>query len=97
MDMQVENMQVENIISDKGNIVPNQFIVTSEKGRYFQSYDSIICFINKNNDIFLDSETWNYSRTTSKYRNIFLNEDTKTTKKNISSGKYILANLNKDK
>ena len=35
-----------------------------------------------------------YSKTTSKYRNMFLGETTKETQKKINSGEYILTNLN---
>jgi hypothetical protein len=31
--------------SAKGNKIPNQFIIDTEDGSYFQSYDSIIAFI----------------------------------------------------
>jgi hypothetical protein len=68
-------MKVKQFISKtSGRPIPNQFIITTEKGLYFQSYNSIICFLDKkNNKIYLDPEYWNYSKTTSKYRNQFLN------------------------
>jgi len=44
--------------------------------------------------VYLDEIYWNYSVTTSKYRNIFLNETTKETQKKIKQGVYILTNLN---
>lgn len=42
----------------------------------------------------LDATYWNYSKTTSKYRNEFLGETTKETQAKIDSGEYVLANLN---
>ena len=64
----------------------------------FQSYDSIIAVkINMDNEkdyIMLDKTYWDYSRTTGKYRNQFLGEDIKTTRKKIKSGEYRLADLN---
>jgi len=88
-------MKVKNITSDKGNIIPNQFVIEKDNMLYFQSYQSIIVAIDtKLNTISLDSNYWNYSRTTSKYRNIFLGESTKETEENIKSGKYKLVNLN---
>ena len=72
----------------------------------FQSYESIIAIITiwdkkdctlphqKTRDIQLDKTYWDYSKTTSKYRNRFLGEDTKTTRAKIKSGEYILTNLN---
>ena len=43
---------------------------------------------------YLDSRCWNYSKTTSKYRNIFLGETTKETQSKIDRGEYKLTNLN---
>lgn len=63
----------------------------------FQSYDSTIVIILSNGytqEVILDNYYWNYSRTTSKYRNIFLNENTKDTEKKIKEGLYNLNNLN---
>ena len=44
--------------------------------------------------IVLDKTYWNYSVTTSKYRNQFLNESTKETQAKIDSGEYKLVDLN---
>jgi len=76
-------------------LAPNQFVVVTENGKYFQSYNSKICFIpNDGSPIQLDRSKWDFSKTTSKYRNQFLGEDTKTTQKNIDNGTYILTDLN---
>ena len=40
-------MKVYNLESAKGNKIANQFEIYTDKGRYFQSYNSIIVFINK--------------------------------------------------
>lgn len=86
--------KVTNIESYKGNKVPNQLEITTDKGRFFQSYDSIIVFIPNDGKIQLDAKYWNYSTTTGKYRNIFLGEERKETERKIKSGEYILTNLN---
>lgn len=100
-------MKVYNITSTRGNKVPNQFIIEYEgrgalgnfiKREIFQSYDSIIAIKTvweNETRIELDEIYWNYSNTTSKYRNIFLNETTKETQAKIDSGEYKLVNLNK--
>lgn len=90
--IKVENMSG----SREGKPVANQFIITVDNDRYFQSYDSIIALkrFGKYPQIVLDEHYWNYSTTTSKYRNKFLGEDTKETEKKIKSGEYVLANLN---
>ena len=87
-------MKVQNMTSSRGNKVPNQFIVEGPDGTYFQSYDSMIAFIPHVGQTVLDREYWDYSVTTSKYRNAFLNEDTRSIKKKIASGEYLLADLN---
>ena len=87
-------IKVYNMISPNGNKVPNQFEIYTSKGKYFQSYQSIIAFIDNNGQVFLDEELWNYSRTTSKYRNIFLNDDTNSVKDKNKSGKYKFKELN---
>lgn len=76
-----------------GRTVANQFIITTGNVSYFQSYNTIIAKI-ENGKTYLDEQYWNYSKTTSKYRNKFLGETTKETQEKINSGKYILTNLN---
>ena len=74
----------------------NQFEIITPKGTYFQSYDSIIAF--KPNDkrrIQLDAYYWDFSRTTGKYRNQFLNEGIAETRAKIERKEYMLTNLNK--
>ena len=93
-------MKVENMTSNNGNKVANQFIVTAEKGRYYQSYRSIIVFIPfftgciAGDRTQLDRNKWDYSKTTGKYRNQFLGETKAETQKKIDSGEYILTDLN---
>lgn len=86
--------KVENMTSNNGNKIANQFILKTDKGVFFQSYDSIIAFIPNNGQIELDKYYWDYSRTTGKYRNMFLGEDKKRTEQKIKEGKYKLTNLN---
>jgi hypothetical protein len=90
-------MKVRQMIGSAGNPVANQFIIrTNEQAgaaEYFQSYESIIAK-KSNEGVTLDEYYWNYSRTTSKYRSMFLGESTKETQAKIDSGEYKLANLN---
>lgn len=87
-------MRVENMRSNNGNKIANQFQITTAEGVYFQSYDSVIAFIPNEGKTQLDSKYWDYSVTTSKYRNIFLGDDKKTTEKKIKANEYILTDLN---
>ena len=96
-------MKVENIESNRGNKIANQFEIRDNENDtvYFQSYNSII--VKKDFDVigegkvktYLDINKWDYSKTTGKYRNIFLNENKKQTEEKIKSGEYILTDLNK--
>lgn len=74
--------------------VANQYEIETNEGTYFQSYRTIIAFRANDQKITLDRDSWNYSRTTGKYRNIFLGENTAETRKKIKSGVYELAELN---
>ena len=76
------------------NNVKNQFIITTKDGIYLQSYNSIIAFKSKDGKTYLDNYYWDYSTTTGKYRNMFLNETKKDTQQKIKDGTYILTNLN---
>ena len=72
----------------------NQFIIHADEGIYFQSYNTIIAFIDNQGKITLDVDKWDYSSTTSKYRNKFTGLTTQETKKKIESGEIQLADLN---
>jgi hypothetical protein len=88
--------KVSNMTSSNGNTIANQFEITDENGNlFFQSYNSIIVKIDRKNRItYLDETYWDYSKTTGKYRNMFLGETKKETEQKIKDGIYILTNLN---
>lgn len=85
-----------------GNQVANQFVIETSDldGEYFtfQSYDSVIVRIKRgwdgSREVLLDENYWDYSVTTGKYRNIFLEETKAETEKKIKSGEYKLVDLN---
>ena len=90
-------MKIEQMTGENGNQVKNQFIIYTSEATYFQSYKSIIVkttFEEGKRKVYLDKTYWDYSKTTSKYRNQFLGESTKEIKKKIKDGIYQLANLN---
>jgi hypothetical protein len=99
-------MKVSNMTSDKGNMIPNQFIIEQvpamkslddvpmKIGDQFQSYKSVICHKAYDGTVYLDRGTWDCSVTTGKYRNMFLGETKKETQEKIYSGEYILTDLN---
>jgi len=82
-----------NMISNKGNKIANQFVIYTDNGSIFQSYNSTIVKIDSGKT-YLDINKWDYSKTTGKYRNMFLNENKKQTEQKIKSGEYILTDLN---
>ena len=103
------NLNIEPMTGRTGKPVPNQYIISDveiayksktgeiirpPKGRLFRSYKTNIAFIGYDGSVFLDDECWNYSVTTSKYRNIFLNETKKETERKIKEGVYKLVDLN---
>lgn len=64
---------------------------------FFQSYQTVIVkkqYFHDGMQVTLDADAWDYSVTTSKYRNQFLNETKKETQAKIDSGEYTLADLN---
>lgn len=74
--------------------VPNQFIIHTPEGRFFQSYETVIVHETNDGETILDKNFWDYSVTTTKYRNKFLGETTAETRKKIKAGIYKLADLN---
>lgn len=102
-------MKVSNMTGRTGREVANQFIITGTEKylvngeklerdvEIFQSYSSTIAKKYYHVDrmvVELDENYWDYSVTTGKYRNQFLNETKKETEKKIESGEYKLTNLN---
>jgi len=90
-------MATSHFTSLKGHKVANQFIIYNSDATYFKSYKSIIVkttFEDGIRVVYLDEYYWNYSKTTSKYRNEFLGETTTETQAKINSGIYRLINLN---
>jgi hypothetical protein len=90
-------MKINNMTSNRGNKIANQFIIHTPEATYFQSYQSIIIkttFEDGQRVVYLDEYYWNYSNTTSKYRNLFLGENSKIIENKIKKGIYKLTNLN---
>ena len=70
-------LKVKNMISTKsGRPVINQFIIedTDKKRTAFQSYESPIVLIDRCHDTIVVYKDWDYSMTTSTYRNKFMEE-----------------------
>ena len=86
---------IKNILAVKNiNNRPNQFIIATPDAHYFQSYESLIAMRDNEGKVYLDINYWDYSTTTGKYRNIFLNENKSLTLKKINANIYSLVDLN---
>ena len=68
--------KVENIINHRGNRAVNQFAITTDKGVYFQSYESVVAFWDNENRMLYVTPLWDCSNTTRKHFYIFLNDYT---------------------
>lgn len=69
--------------------VKNQFIIQHKGNEYLQSYNSIIVKKDINGKITLGLN-WDYSKTTGRYRNLYLGETKKETEAKIKSGEYTI-------
>ena len=58
--------KVSNLYTSRGRSAPNQFIITTPDGTWFQSYATTIAY-NSRGHLYLDPNWSNYSRTTSRY------------------------------
>lgn len=66
-------MKIENMTSNKGNKIANQFKLIYNDFVAFQSYETLISVYDVKNDTMYTDQDF-YSTTTSKYRNLFNNE-----------------------
>ena len=91
-------MKVVNMKSAKGRAIPNQFIVFDSEYTLFQSHNSTIVKITFENGVrkVLLDLGWACSKTTSKYRNMFLGETTRETAKKLADGVYEMVDLNNE-
>jgi len=87
------NINVRSMVSSTGGVIPNQFIIEIDDEIYYQSCGSIIARWGVDGTT-LDAAYWDYSKATRIYREQFLGEDTRTTKRKIEQGIYKLEDLN---
>lgn len=74
LNLKSANVKVVPLKTRSGNATPNQFSIETNNGNVFQSYDKRIAFIDNFDELYLDEQYWDFSRTTSKYLTQFLNE-----------------------
>jgi len=84
-------MQVQQMQSIRGNSkAANQYVIKTKHGQWFQSYDSMIAYLPFRGKTLLGPD-WDYSVTTGRYRNEFLNEGIADTRAKIESGEYLIS------
>ena len=83
---------IAHMVSDNGNPVPSQFVITLGQAVIFQSYEYIIA-IKAGGNVYIDPDYIHYSRTTEKYLYRFLGTDSTQFDKCIENGEYIRRNL----
>jgi hypothetical protein len=90
-------MKVSNMLNQNGRAIPNQFIIRCEDSgwTYFQSYRATIAKKGDCGAIYLDKHYWDYSHTTSKYRNQFLGMKRPQIERAIKNGSIVMTDLNK--
>ena len=88
-------MIVQNMTSQNGNKVPNQFIIDNGNKTLFQSYKTIVA-VKENGKVTLDSNALEYSNTTLKYLKQFLNtsDSKKQLQAKIENDFYQVEDLN---
>lgn len=86
------NLRIE-YMETKAGISPKQLIIKTKYGKLFRSYDSNIAFLPKDENIIYLGKDWDYSKTTSVYRNKFLNKTTKELEQMIKNKTAIIIDL----
>lgn len=86
-------MIINNMKSNKGRTVPNQYVIRLDNCDVFQSYETVIAIRDYDLDeVYLNKEYYDYSKTTSKYRNKYLELTTKEIEQKIKSKEFVLVN-----
>lgn len=63
-----KKMNIHNLRSPRsGRPVANQYVIMMDTKSYFQSYASVVCCVDSQNQRITFGRDWNYSRTTLKY------------------------------
>lgn len=71
---------------------PNQFIISTDNGYYFQSYDSIVAY--RGNGETTLYKNWDYSKTTAKHVGVWLGMTAKEIRQAIKEGRFKYEDIN---
>jgi hypothetical protein len=85
-------MNITQLINNNGNAVKNQFVIHTDEGMYFKSYNSLIAFKPSTGCSIVLTSDWDYSVTTLKHLKTFLCTDMSKAQiqKEIDNGGIIL-------
>ena len=93
-------MIINNMKSNRGRTIPNQYVIKLDNCDVFQSYETVIAirdydYVNGKYEVYLNKQYYNYSRTTSRYRNKYLGLTTKEIEQKIKAKEFVLITHNK--
>ena len=88
-------MKITQLINSNGNAATNQFNIQTNKGNYFQSYQTIIAFQDRYGNTPVLSSAWDCSATTLKHLKLFLctSLSKKEIQKRIDAGSIIVTDI----
>ena len=80
----MSNVKVAQMLNNRGQAVKNQFYIFDKHCVLFQSYNSIIVKKYSDGLVELDQNYWDFSKTTGKYRNVFLGKRNQKLKERLN-------------
>jgi hypothetical protein len=88
-------MRVSQLINSGGRPVPNHFVIEYNGFKWLQSYNALVARIDvESEEVELDQNYWEYSKTTARHRNAFLGMDNSEVKRHVDDGTFRLVDLN---
>ena len=92
----IPRVKVKPLYYRNGSIAKGQYVVTLNDCKVLQSYGSVVAIVFNDGTIYLDTEKLNYSKTTSYYRNKFLDMSQAEVEQKIKDRQIKLMELNDD-
>lgn len=86
----MKTSKVYQFTNRNGNAVANHFVIETDKGTVFKSYNSNIVFTPRGGGKIELGPHWRYSSATSRHRSHYLGESTAETQAKLDSGEYVL-------
>ena len=92
----IKKVKIEPLRTTRGGVARNHYVIYTEDGKYLSSYGRIVVYIpnDPSEKTALDKNFYDFSKTTSTYRNIFLKIPSPSVRASIDKGMFLLTNLN---